>query len=340
MHDPRPAPIGRSLSARHIVITGASAGVGRVVAQLFAREEGARLTLIARSEAGLQAAAEECAALGAQVAIQVADVGDEQQVSAAADQAVERFGPVDVWVNNAMATVVSPVVEMTPAEFRRVTDVTYLGAVYGTLAALKSMRPRNRGVVIQVGSALAYRAIPLQSAYCAAKHALLGFTESLRTELLHEKSGIHLSLVHLPAVNTPQFNWALNRMPKRPQPVPPVFEPEMVARVIVRASHHRRREWFVAFPTFMAVWGDKLFPLVADRYLARTGFDSQQSSESEDPERPFNLWDPMPPEYYTSHGRFGDISRSGSAWQMFSQYRWIVLGAVLLVTLALVLLLR
>lgn len=335
---PEDAPGQTSRSPRHIVVTGASAGVGRVVAQQFARE-GARLTLVSRSEAGLQGAARECTDLGAQVAIFTADVADEQQLAAAAEQAVEQFGPIDVWVNNAMATVVCPVAGMSPGEFRRVTDVTYLGAVYGTLVALKSMRPRNRGVIIQVGSALAYRSIPLQSAYCAAKHALLGFTESLRTELLHEKSGIHVTLVHLPAINTPQFNWALNRMPRRPQPVPPVFQPELAAGVIVRASHHRRREWFVAFPTFMAVWADKLFPHIADRYLARTGFDSQQSGQTEDPHRPSNLWDPMPPEYYASHGRFGDLARMGSAWQMFSQYRWIIIAVVLLLTLGLVLLL-
>ena len=333
----RPDP-GMKDPSRHVVVTGASAGVGRVVAQRFARE-GARLTLIARSEAGLAGAADECRALGAEVATFVADVSDEQQLAQAVEGAQSRFGPVDVWVNNAMVTGVSPESAMSPAEFRRVTDVTYLGAVYGTLAALKSMRPRNRGVIIQVGSAQAYRSIPLQSAYCAAKHALLGFSESLRTELLHEKSGIHLTLVHLPAVNTPQFNWALNRMPRRPQPVPPVFEPEMVAEVIVRASHHRRREWFVAFPTFKAVWADKLVPQVADWYLARTGFDSQQSAEAEDDQRPSNLWDAMPADYYTSHGRFSDIASTGSAWQAFSQYRWVAIGILLLLAVLLVLLL-
>jgi short-subunit dehydrogenase len=322
----------------HVVVTGASAGVGRVVAREFARE-GARLSLIARSEAGLAAAAEECRSLGAEAAIFPADVGDEMQLDAAAQAAESRFGPVDIWVNNAMATVVSPVTQMSAAEFRRVTDVTYLGAVYGTLAALRSMQPRNRGVIIQVGSALAYRAIPLQSAYCAAKHALLGFTESLRTELMKEKSAVHLTLVHLPAVNTPQFNWALNRMPRRPQPVPPVFQPEMVARVIVRAARQRRREWFVGFPTFKAVWADKLVPQVADWYLARTGFDSQQSEEPEDAQRPCNLWNAMPDEYYTAHGRFDRIASAGSAWQLVNQHRWLALGIVLLVTVGLALLL-
>ena len=327
-----------SARARHVVITGASAGVGRVVAQQFARE-GARLTLIARSQAGLEGAARECTERGAEVAIFAVDVADEPRLSDAAVQAEQRFGPIDVWVNNAMATVVSPVADMTAAEFRRVTDVTYLGAVHGTLAALRSMRPRNRGVIIQVGSALAYRSIPLQSAYCAGKHALLGFSESLRTELLHEHSDIHVTLVHLPAINTPQFDWALNRMPHRPQPVPPVFQPELAARAIVRASHHRRREWLVAFPTFMAVWADKLLPVIADRYLARTGFDSQQSEEGEDPQRPSNLWEPMPARFYSSHGRFSGIARPGSAWQLFSQYRWVVLAAILLLAAALVLLL-
>ena len=224
-----------------------------------------------------------------------------------------RWGRIDAWVNNAMVTIYAPSDRIQPDELRRVTNVSYHGAVWGTQAALKRMRARGNGTIIQVGSALAYRSIPLQSAYCAAKHALLGFTESLRTELLHEKSGIHLTLVHLPAVNTPQFNWALNRMPKRPQPVPPVFQPEMIADVIVRASHRRRREWFVAFPTFKAVWADKLLPQVADWYLARTGFDSQQGPEAEDTQRPCNLWDPMPAEYYTSRGRFSDIAEEQKA---------------------------
>lgn len=323
---------------RHVVVTGASAGVGRVVAQTFARE-GARLTLIARSEAGLADAARECIELGAQAEVVVADVGDDQQVARAAEEAEQRFGPIDVWVNNAMATVVSTVADMSAAEYRRVTDVTYLGAVYGTLAALKSMRARNRGVIIQVGSALAYRSIPLQSAYCAAKHALLGFSESLRTELLHENSAIHLTMVHLPAINTPQFNWALNRLPRRPQPVPPVFEPELAARVIVRASHHRRREWFVAFPTFKAVWADKLVPHIADWYLARNGFDSQQSKEREDPQRPSNLWDAMPDHFYASHGRFSGIASKRSAWQGLSERRWLVAGGLLVLIVLLAVLL-
>lgn len=324
--------------ARHVVITGASAGVGRAVARHFARE-GARLTLIARSQEGLEGTARECTAAGASVAIFAVDVADEPRLSNAARQAEQRFGPIDVWVNNAMATVVAPVVDMHPDEFRRVTEVTYLGAVHGTLAALRSMRPRNRGIIIQVGSALAYRSIPLQSAYCAGKHALLGFSESLRTELLHEHSAVHVTLVHLPAINTPQFDWALNRMPHRPQPVPPVFQPELAARAIVRASHQLRREWFVGFPSFMAVWADKLFPVIADRYLGRTGYDSQQSEESEDPHRPHNLWEPMPARFYATHGRFSRIARSGSAWQLFSQYRWVVSAAIVLLTTGLVLLL-
>lgn len=318
---------------RHVVITGASAGVGRVTAHEFAKE-GARLTLMARSEAGLRAAAAECEALGAQVSWFVVDVADDQQLGDAAIGAEQRFGPVDVWVNNAMASVVSPVAQMTPAEFRRVTDVTYLGTVYGTLVALRSMRARDRGVIIQVGSALAYRSIPLQSAYCAAKHAMVGFTESLLTELLHERSRVHLTMVQMPALNTPQFNWVKSRVRGRLQPVPPVFQPEVAARAIVRASHVRRREWYVGFPTVKAIWADKLVPQLADRYLARTGYDGQQTGEDDDPQRPDNLWSPMQPEYYAPHGRFDAKAKPRSYWEIVTVHR-AKLGAALLVLLVL-----
>lgn len=319
---------------RHVVITGASAGVGRVTAQEFAKE-GARLTLLARSEEGLKGAAAECEALGAQVIWFVVDVADDQQLGDAAVEAEQRFGPVDVWVNNAMASVVSPVAQMTPAEFRRVTDVTYLGTVYGTLVALKSMRTRDTGVIIQVGSALAYRSIPLQSAYCAAKHAMVGFTESLLTELLHEGSRVHLTMVQMPALNTPQFNWVKSRVRGRLQPVPPVFQPEVAARAIVRASHLRRREWYVGFPTLKAIWADKLVPHLADRYLARTGYDGQQTEEDDDPRRPDNLWSPMRPEYYTPRGRFDATARPRSHWELVTVHRAkIAAGLGALVVLA------
>lgn len=319
---------------RHVVITGASAGVGRVTAHEFAKE-GARLTLMARSEAGLQGAASECEALGAQVIWFVVDVADDQQLGNAAIEAEQRFGPVDVWVNNAMASVVSPVVEMTPAEFRRVTDVTYLGTVYGTLVALKSMRSRGTGVIIQVGSALAYRSIPLQSAYCAAKHAMAGFTESLLTELLHEGSRVHLTMVQMPALNTPQFNWVKSRVRGRLQPVPPVFQPEVAARAIVRASHQKRREWYVGFPTLKAIWADKFVPHLADRYLARTGYEGQQAEENDDPGRPDNLWSPMRPEYYRPHGRFDDTAKPRSYWEFVTVHRaGIAAGLAALVVLA------
>jgi hypothetical protein len=190
-------------------------------------------------------------------------------------------------------------------------------------------------VIIQVGSALAYRSIPLQSAYCAAKHALMGFTEALRTELMHEHSQVHITLVHMPAINTPQFDWVRTRMPRRAQPVPPVFQPEVAARAIVRASHERRREWLVAFPTVKAVWADKLVPAVADWYLSRTGFESQQGAEAEDPKRPDNLWEPMPPEYYRPHGRFDGIAKAHSAWQAFTAHRWVLVGGGSLLAIAL-----
>lgn len=318
---------------RHVVITGASAGVGRATAQHFARE-GARLTLLARSAEGLAAAAGECRALGAVVHWHEVDVSDAEQVAAAAAAAQQQSGPIDVWVNNAMVSVLSPVVATSPEEFRRVTEVTYLGAVHGTLAALKSMRAQGCGTIIQVGSALAYRSIPLQAAYCAAKHAVAGFTESLRTELLHEKSRIHVTVVHLPAINTPQFDWVRNRMPRRPQPVPPVFQPEVAARAIVRASHEQRREWLVGFPTVKAVWADKLFPGVADWYLARTGFESQQSAEAEDAARPDNLHGPMPPGYYREEGRFGSMARGRSGWQTVSRNRRVAWAAASLLLVA------
>lgn len=323
-----------STRPRHVVVTGASAGVGRVTAQEFAGE-GARLTLMARSEEGLMGAVAECRALGAETICLVVDVADDGQLNAAAMEAELRLGPVDVWVNNAMASVVSPVIEMAPAEFRRVTDVTYLGTVYGTLAALKSMRMRNQGVIVQVGSALAYRGIPLQSAYCAAKHAMVGFTESLRTELLHENSGVHLTMVHLPALNTPQFDWVKSRVRGRLQPVPPIFQPEVAARAIVHASHHRRREWYVGFPTLKAIWADKLLPQAADRYLARTGFGSQQTGEQDDRQRPDNLWTSMPPAYYRSHGRFDDRARDQSHWWKLSVHRGKIATALLLAGAAL-----
>lgn len=271
-----------------VVVTDASAGVGRATVRELARR-GACVGLLARGLDGLEGAKREVERLGGQGLIVPTDVADPDQVEAAARAVEESFGPIDIWVNNAMAAVFAPVKETPPEEFRRVTEVTYLGYVYGTLAALRRMLPRDRGVIVQVGSALAYRAIPLQASYCGAKHAILGFTESLRTELLHDGSRVRVTMVHLPAVNTPQFNWVRARLPRKPQPVPPVFQPEVAARAIVWAAHHDRRELNVGLSTVLAILADKIAPGLLDYYLARTGYQSQQRPEPIEPDRKDNL---------------------------------------------------
>src|SRR6185503_13968167 len=271
-----------------VVVTGASAGVGRATVRAFA-QAGADLGLIARGVDGLEAARREVEALGRRAVVLPADVADHAQVEAAAERVERQLGPIDVWVNNAMASVLSPIVEMTPEDFRRVTDVTYHGVVFGTMAALKRMLPRNRGVIVQVGSALAYRGIPLQSAYCAAKHAVQGFTDSLRCELLHDGTRVRVSMIQLPAMNTPQFDWVKSRMPRQPQPVPPIYQPEVAADAIVWAASHDRRELSVGATTAAAIWTDKVAPAVLDRFLAATGYDGQQTNVPADPARRDNL---------------------------------------------------
>ncbi len=297
-----------------VVITGASVGVGRATVRAFA-ERGAHVGLLARGTDGLAAAQREVEARGGRALVQPTDVSDAAAVEAAAERIERELGPIDVWVNNAMVSVFSPVNELQADEIKRVTEVTYLGVVYGTLAALKRMLPRDRGAIVQVGSALAYRGIPLQAAYCGAKHAIQGFTESLRCELLHDGSGVHVSMVQLPAMNTPQFDWVKSRLPRQPQPVPPIYEPEVAADAIVWAAAHRRREISVGASTAIAIWGNKVASPLADRYLAWTGFDSQQTDEPADPNRPDNLWHPLPGDR-GAHGRFGNRSwsRSGQTW--------------------------
>ncbi|RLK22369.1 short-subunit dehydrogenase [Micromonospora sp. M71_S20] len=266
-----------------VVVTGASAGVGRAVAQRYA-ERGARLALLARGEAGLAAAERDCRERGAsEVRTYRVDVADAGAVQQAADDVVDRFGGIDVWVNNAMVSVFAPAWEIPATEFRRVTEVNYLGTVHGTLAALRHMRARGRGAIVQVGSALAYRGIPLQSAYCASKHAVQGFNDSLRAELLHDCPGVKLSMVQLPAINTPQFSWVRTRLPRHPQPVPPIFAPEVAARAIVWAADHGPRELNVGGPTWRARLGDIVAPGLLDRKLARDGYDSQQTDTPIDP---------------------------------------------------------
>jgi NAD(P)-dependent dehydrogenase (short-subunit alcohol dehydrogenase family) len=320
---------------RTIVITGASAGVGRATARAFAAV-GARVGLIARESDRLWAAEREMAERGGTGLALPADVANAEQVEAAAERAERELGPIDVWVNNAMATMFAPFAEITPDEFKRVTEVTYLGAVYGTMAALRRMLPRNRGRIIQIGSALAYRSIPLQSAYCGAKHAIAGFTDSLRTELIHDNKKIHLTMVQLPAMNTPQFSWCRSKLPRHPQPVPPIFQPEVAADLIVWASHHDRREVFVGAPTVVAIEGNKIAPGIADRYLGRTGFDSQQTSEPVPPERPDNLFQPVAADF-AAHGIFDAESRASSseAWLVKHKRATAVAGAAVFGALAL-----
>lgn len=293
-----------------VVVTGASAGVGRATVRLLARR-GADLTLLARGPDGLEATAAEVEAAGARALPIACDVADAEAVFATAQAAVDRFGRIDAWINDAMVTVMAYAWELTPEELRRVTEVTYLGTVHGTLAALRHMRPRDRGTIVQVGSALAYRGIPLQAAYCAAKHAIQGFTESLRTDLLHVGSRIRVSLVHLPAVNTPQFTWCRTRLPNQPQPVPPIFQPELAARAILWALDHPRRELLVGWPTVRAVWGDRLAPGLVDRYLARWTVDDQQTREPVRPERRDNLFAPVPGDH-GARGPFSERSRDRS----------------------------
>ena len=302
------------MGAPVVVITGAGAGLGRATALEFARR-GARVGLIERDAERLHSALEDVRACGSDGAIFCCDVADADAVDEAAEWFERELGEISVWVNNAMATVFSPVSEVSPADFKRATEVTYLGAVHGTMAALRRMRPRNRGVIVQVGSALAYRAIPLQAPYCGAKFAIRGFTDALRCELMHERSRVRLVMVQMPAFNTPQFDWARNNLPWRPMPVPPIFEPETGARAIAWAATHHRREVYVGVPTVAAIWGTKIAPSLLDRYLARTSYVAQQSSQPADPARPDNLWSPVAGDY-AAHGRF-DSSAKPRRWQAF-----------------------
>ena len=314
-----------------IVITGASAGVGRATARLFGRR-GARVGLLARGLDGLEAARREVEEAGGEAIVLPTDVADASAVEQAAQLVEEKFGPIDIWINNAMVSVFSPVKEMTPAEFKRVTDVTYLGFVYGTLAALKRMLPRDRGTIVQVGSALAYRGIPLQSAYCAAKHAVQGFCDSLWTELIHDGSRVHLTMVQMPALNKPQFSWVKSRLPRKPQPVPPIFQPELAAEAICYAAYAGRREIYFGWPTVKAILGNKMVPWYVDRYLAKMGYDAQQYDGEVEANRPDNLWEPLPGDF-GAHGDFDDRASSFSPQLWLNMRRdavWAGIAAVAL----------
>src|SRR5437870_4197318 len=308
-----------------IVITGASAGVGRATVRAFAKR-GADIGLLARGIDGLEAARREVEAEGGRALVLPTDVASAEQVESAAARIERDLGPIDVWINNAMVSVFSPVKELQPEEVKRVIDVTYLGVVYGTLAALKRMLPRDRGTIVQVGSALAYRGIPLQAAYCGAKHAIQGFTESLRCELLHDKSNVRVTMVQLPAMNTPQFSWVKSRLPRKPQPVPPIYQPEIAAEAIIYAAYQDRREMEVGMPTVVAVEGNKFIPGIMDRYLARTNYEAQQTDEPVEADRRDNLWSPVPGDH-GAHGTFDDRASDSSPqlWANMNR-RWLALG--------------
>ncbi|MEZ4233968.1 MAG: SDR family oxidoreductase [Polyangiaceae bacterium] len=304
----------QDLRGKVVVITGASAGVGRAIAVELG-QRGASVALIARGLDRLQVLQASLRAAGVAALAVVADVSDAKQVETAATQVEAALGPIDVWINNAMVTVLSPVAEMTAREYEQVTRVTYLGVVHGTLSALARMKPRNAGHIIQIGSALAYRAIPLQSAYCAAKHAIRGFTDSLRCELLHDNANIQLTMVQLPAVNTPQFSWCRTRLSHQPQPVPPIYQPEVVARSVAAIVGQDRREVWVGTSTWKTIWGSRFLSGLLDRYLADKGYSGQQTREPIEPDREDNLFEPLSGDY-GAHGRFDDRATNSSpaAW--------------------------
>lgn len=322
-----------------VVVTGASAGLGRAIAHGYAKR-GASVGLLARNPEALNAAKEECERLGGRAITIPVDVSDAEAVDAAASKVEDAFGPLDIWVNDAMVSVFSPVKEMEASDYKRVTDVLYLGFVHGTLAALRRMLARDRGTIIQIGSALSYRSIPLQSAYCAAKHAINGFTDSLRCELHHDNSNVKVTTVQMPAMNTIQFDWVKNRMPHMTQPVPPIFEPELAAEVVVAAGLAKspRREYWVGTPTVMAIIGQKFIPGLLDRYLGKTGYKSQQiADQPQDPNAPNNLYEYVPGKW-SARGKFGERSTRTSVEVFVSLHRhWVFLGALGLGTAGLLL---
>ena len=308
---------------RVVVVTGGSAGVGRAVVRLLA-ERGDSIGILARGAERLKAAETDATAAGAKALGVPTDVADHEQVENAAARIEEALGPVEVWINCAMTSVFAPFKEMSPEDFRRVTEVTYLGYVYGTMAALRRMLPRDRGTIVQVGSALAYRGIPLQSAYCGSKHAITGFTDSLQAELIHDGANVRVTEVHLPAMNTPQFDWVKSLLPKKAQPVPPIYQPEVAARAIAWAvDHPERRAYWVGGTTAATIAADKVAPRLLDIYLGKTGVKSQQAEEPEDPARLNNLWEPVPLDV-DAHGRFDEQSHDRSAQFWLSAHRRLV----------------
>jgi NAD(P)-dependent dehydrogenase (short-subunit alcohol dehydrogenase family) len=317
---------------RVVVITGGSAGIGRAAARAFARD-GAAVAMLARGEERLADAVAEVRSLGAPALGIVTDVADARSVEAAAERIERELGAIDVWVNNAMVTVFAPFHEVTDDEFRRVTEVVYLGAVNGTRAALEHMRGRNRGCIVQVGSALAYRSIPLQSAYCGAKAAIRGFSDSVRSELMHDRSGIRICMVQLSAFNTPQFDWGRSRMPNRLQPLPPIFQPEIAAAAIVRASLGNRREWWIGWPAVRAILSARVIPGIGDRLAARVAYDGQMTPERADSARIDNLFAPAPGSQ-PAHGRFDSRARRRILQPWLSAHRLALGSTALLLLLA------
>ena len=315
------------------VITGASAGVGRACVRLFA-QKGYDIALLARGIDGLEAGSREVEELGRKSVIFRVDMADHEEIESVTEMIETKLGPIKVWVNNAMNSVFSPISEMTAAEYKRVTEVTYLGQVYGTLSVLKRMSARGEGSIVFVGSALAYRGIPLQSAYCGAKHAVEGFYDSLRTELLHEKSKIQISIVELPALNTTQFGFVKNRLPFKPKPMGKIYQPEVAADAILYAAENNRREIFVGFSTVKAIVGNKIAPWYADRVLANSAFKGQQTNEPEDPDRKNNLWEPIPGDH-GARGNFGDKAKNYSFTLLLSKNHLVVYLVTIILVLGL-----
>ncbi|HJV79455.1 SDR family oxidoreductase [Noviherbaspirillum sp.] len=310
-----------------VVITGSSAGIGRATAVEFAKH-GWRVALLARGTDGLEGAREEVELAGGEALIVPTDVADHRQVEAAAAMVEREWGAIDVWINNAMATIFCDVLHISPEDFIRATEATYLGAVWGTMAALKRMKPRNRGAIVQVGSALAYRSIPLQAPYCGAKSAIRGFTDSLRSELIHDKSKVHLTMVHLSAFNTPQFDWGRTCLPDQPKPLGKIFQPEVAARGIYWAALHRRRELWVGWPAVQAILGTRVIPGFLDRMLAFKAYEGQESNKPISPGRRDNLYEPVPGDH-GAHGRFDSQAVTWSAQLWLNTHRWTIMVAVL-----------
>jgi short-subunit dehydrogenase len=324
-------------SDKTVVVTGASAGIGRAIAMEFAKQ-GASIGLISRNKERLEKLRSEIEANGVKALVLPLDVADAEAIENAAAEVEQNLGPIDIWVNNAMVSVFSPVIKMKPDEFKRVTEVTYLGTVYGTMTALKYMLPRNRGTILQVGSALAYRGIPLQSAYCAAKHAIQGFHDSLLSELIHAGSKVKVSMIQLSAHNTPQFDWVRSRMENMAQPVPPIYQPEVAARAVLWAARYYRREYVVGFPAWKAIYGNNLFPSFGDRYLAKFGYDSQHTDQPKPEDQPDNLFHSVEGDF-GSHGRFDLKAKEKDRFFEITKhipFNYLLLAIILIIILIMV----